>query len=168
MTEDGNGINVYLKKVVEGKEVTVHFQSRQPNPEEDQPEDKPEGEEAPEQEEDYNAENMADFSVYIKLKADTGLIFDCTTNETQISINNVQYTEELSKMSKTSRWERSYSYYSGPDFQSLDERLQTGIHEYLQSFGINEHLASFVEVMSLDKDQRLYMAWLENVENFLK
>ena len=167
LTEDKEGINLYLKKTVEGKEVTVHFQARQPNPEEEQPEEKPEGQEGQE-EEDYNTENMADFSVYIKLKDDTGLIFDCTTNETEVSINNVMHTKELSKMSKVSRWERNYNHYAGPDFSSLDERVQTGLQEYLQSFGINEHLASFVEVMSLDKDQRLYMQWLEDVENFLK
>jgi len=71
-------------------------------------------------------------------------------------------------MVKVSRWERSYNYYSGPDFSSLDERVQTGLQEYLTSLGINEHVASFVEVMSLDKDQRLYMRWIEDVENFLK
>ena len=167
LTEDDNGINVYLKKSVDGKEVTVHFQSRQPNPEEDQPEEKEEGQQEG-QDEDYNAENMADFSVYIKMKDETGLIFDCTTNETEVAINNVMHTTEFSKMTKLSRWERNYNHYAGPDFQSLDERVQTGFQEILQSFGINEHLASFVEVMSLDKDQRLYMAWLHNVESFLK
>ena len=66
---------------------------------------------------------MADFSVYIKLKDDTGLIFDCTTNETEVSINNVMHTNQLSKMSKVSRWERNYNHYAGPDFSSLDERV---------------------------------------------
>ena len=59
---------------------------------------------------------MADFSVYIKMKDDLGLIFDCTTNETEIAINNVQFTNELSKMNKMSRWERNYNHYAGPDF----------------------------------------------------
>jgi Uri superfamily endonuclease len=71
-------------------------------------------------------------------------------------------------MSKVSRFERGYYYYAGPDFTTLDERLQTGLVEYLQAHGINEHLAAFVEVMSLDKDQRLYMNWLEEVHDFIK
>jgi len=74
---------------------------------------------------------MADFSVYVKLKDDTGLIFDCTTQENEVAINNVQHTTELLKMRKLSRWERNYNYYAGPDFQSLDERLQNGLLEYL-------------------------------------
>ena len=39
--------------------------------------------------------------------------------------------------------------------------------EFLDSLGVNEELASFVEVLSLDKDQRLYLKWLKNVNTFL-
>jgi hypothetical protein len=106
------------------------------------------------------SDNMADFSVYVKMDGNTGLVIDCTTQDTEVAINNVMHTTELSKMMKISRWERSYAYYAGPDFSTLDERLQTGLNEYLQSLGVNEHCAAFVEVMSLDKDQRLYMNWL--------
>ena len=111
---------------------------------------------------------MADFSVFVRFNGETGLVFDCTTQDTEVAINNVMYTEELSKMMKISRWERSYAHYAGPDFATLDERLQTGLNEYLQALGVNEHCAAFVEVMSLDKDQRLYMNWLQQVEDFLK
>ena len=57
--------------------------------------------------------------------------------------------------------------YAGPDFSTLDERIQTSLTEYLEGYGINEHLAAFVEVMSLDKDQRLYMQWLSNLKDFI-
>jgi Mitochondrial glycoprotein len=50
------------------------------------------------------------------------------------------------------RFERSIGEYLGPDFTTLDERIQTSLTEYLEGFGINQHLAAFVEVMSLDKD----------------
>jgi len=39
--------------------------------------------------------------------------------------------------------------------------------EFLDSLGVNEELASFVEVLSLDKDQRLYLKWLQGVNSFL-
>jgi len=42
--------------------------------------------------------------------------------------------------------------YIGPDFSTLDERIQTATTEYLEGFGVNEHLCAFVECMSLDKD----------------
>ena len=53
--------------------------------------------------------------------------------------------------------------YNGPDFTTLDERIQTSLTEYLEGYGVDEHLAAFVEVMSLDKDQRLYMRWLNSL-----
>jgi|JI9StandDraft_2_1071091.scaffolds.fasta_scaffold525083_1 Mitochondrial glycoprotein len=74
---------------------------------------------------------MADFSVAIQTKGEAGLIFDCSTNDTEVTIQNVMYTEDVPKMMKVSRWERSYNFYAGPDFASLDERLQTGLQEYL-------------------------------------
>ena len=57
--------------------------------------------------------------------------------------------------------------YSGPDFSTLDERIQNAISEYLEGFGVNEHMSAFIECMSLDKDQRLYMDWLSNLRNFV-
>jgi len=78
------------------------------------------------------------------------------------------HTEDLEKMKKVTRFERGYYHYAGPEFTSLDERLQTGLSEYLQAHGVNEHLAAYVEVMSLDKDQRLYMTWLDDMYDFVK
>ena len=40
--------------------------------------------------------------------------------------------------------------------------------EYMEGYGINEHLAAFVECMSLDKDQRLYMNWLSSIKGFIE
>ena len=119
---------------------------------------------------DFGAENFCDFTVFISKKGNekVGLIFDCSSVETEISINNIQYTEDMEKLKKMNRFDRGFEMYAGPDFNSLDERLQTGITEYLQGYGVNEHLAAFVELQSLDKDQRLYMTWLKDVKDFLK
>ena len=65
------------------------------------------------------------------------------------------------------RFERQLKSYTGPEFNTLDERIQTSLSEYVQGYGINEHLAAFVECMSLDKDQRLYMAWLGQIKEFI-
>lgn len=160
--ETNAGVDCYLSKTVDGKKVTIHFQSRQPIPEEELPS---EGEE---EENYFGGENFCDFSVFVEGKGESGLVFDCSTNDTEIVINNIQYGDDLEKITTQSRFERSYYNYAGPDFTSLDERLQTGLSEYLQAYGINEHLAAFVEVMSLDKDQRLYMQWLENMNDFVR
>lgn len=87
--------------------------------------------------------------------------------DTEISYNTVQITEDIEVAKKTHRFERQVKAYAGPDFSTLDERIQSSVSEYLEGFGINEHLAAFVECMSLDKDQRLYMNWLGELKSFV-
>ena len=95
------------------------------------------------------------------------MIVEATTMDTEIAFNNVLVCEDLAKMRQIPRFERSLGEYNGPDFTTLDERIQTSVSEYLEGYGVNEHLAAFVECMSLDKDQRLYMRWLSTLKNFI-
>ncbi len=88
--------------------------------------------------------------------------------DTEISINNVTVTEDISAAKKIHRFERQLKSYPGPDFSTIDERVQTSFAELLEGYGINEHLAAFVECMSLDKDQRLYMKWLSGLKEFIE
>lgn len=48
------------------------------------------------------------------------------------------------------------------------QRLQTGLQEYLRGFGITEELATFIEHVSLDKEQRLYIKWLNDVQKWIE
>ena len=87
--------------------------------------------------------------------------------DTEIAFNNLLVTNNMQKLRNLPRFERSMGEYNGPDFTTLDERIQTSLTEYLEGFGVNEHLAAFVECMSLDKDQRLYMSWLASLKKFI-
>jgi hypothetical protein len=40
----------------------------------------------------------------------------------------------------------------GPSFNTLDERLQTSLIEYLKGLGVDEEAAAFIEHVSLDKE----------------
>lgn len=95
------------------------------------------------------------------------MVVEATTMDTEIAINNVLCSTEIEKIKNLARIERSFKEYCGPDFTTLDERIQSSITEYLDGFGVNEHLASFIECMSLDKDQRLYMKWLNDIKGFI-
>ena len=127
--------------------------------------------EAEEGMEDHEApsENYCDFTVYI---ADSGskkgLVVEATSMDTEIAFNNVLVADDIAAIKKMQRFERSLQLYNGPDFTTLDERIQTSLTEYMEGYGINEHLAAFVECMSLDKDQRLYMRWLNNLKKFVQ
>ena len=87
--------------------------------------------------------------------------------DTEVSFNTVLVTDDVSTQKTVHRFERQIKGYAGPDFSTLDERIQGSISEYLEGFGVNEHLAAFIECMSLDKDQRLYMQWLSNLKDFI-
>ena len=114
------------------------------------------------------SENYCDFTIYITdANGKSGLVVEATSMDTEISFNTVQVTDDIKNAKNTHRFERQMKGYTGPDFSTLDERIQTALTEYLEGFGINEHLAAFIECMSLDKDQRLYMQWLSKLKDFI-
>ena len=99
------------------------------------------------------SENYCDFTVFLTdANGSSGLIVDATSMDTEIAFNTVLCTTDMQRIKAIPRFERSLGEYNGPDFTTLDERIQSSLTEYLEGFGINEHLAAFVECMSLDKD----------------
>lgn len=119
-------------------------------------------------EQNMPSENYCDFTIYVvDQSGKKGLVVEATSMDTEISFNSVQVTDDIAAAKKVHRFERQIKGYPGPDFSTLDERIQSSLSEYLDGFGINEHLAAFVECMSLDKDQRLYMSWLNDLKDFI-
>lgn len=57
--------------------------------------------------------------------------------------------------------------YRGPEFDTLDEKLQQALYENLKDFGINDSLIEFIENYSVDREQRLYMEWLKSLKEFV-
>lgn len=57
--------------------------------------------------------------------------------------------------------------YTGPPFGTLDEDLQLLMETYLDERGINSTLAVFVPDYMDVKEQREYLAWLNNVKGFV-
>ena len=78
------------------------------------------------------------------------------------------HTNDVQKFKKTPQHERSDHFYLGPDFSSLPDDLQITLSQYLIDNGIDQQAVAFVEVMSLDKEQRLYLKWLQDVQSFVK
>lgn len=114
------------------------------------------------------SENYCDFTVFIQDKSGKrGLVVEATSMDTEISFNSINVVDDISAVKSLHRFERQIKGYPGPDFSTLDERIQSSLTEYLEGFGVNEHLAAFIECMSLDKDQRLYMHWLANLKDFV-
>lgn len=113
------------------------------------------------------SENFCDFTILITdASGKKGLIVEATSMDTEVNYNSVMTSEDVQSHKNIHRFERQMKAYAGPDFSTLDERIQTALTEYLEGFGVNEHLCAFVECMSLDKDQRLYMKWLSQLKDF--
>jgi complement component 1 Q subcomponent-binding protein len=133
-------------------------------PEEEEPQEKQEGEE----EQPAETDNYCDFTVLISdLQQKKGMIVEATSIDSEVTFNNVMMSNDLTRDANLNRFDRQMNHYSGPDFSTLDERIQTAITEYLSGFGIDEHLCAFVECITLDKDQRLYMKWLSGLKDFV-
>ena len=110
---------------------------------------------------------MTEFTVrVIKKGGKNGLLVDASSMDTSFEFNTVQYADDVNGLYNDYMGQKSVDFYTGPAFNSLDERLQSEFTDFLTSVGINEELMSFMNVMSVDKDQRLYLKWLKNVQNF--
>jgi len=159
---------VELTKKVGNATVQVTFQSRPPQFNEEGEEEEggniQRGQE--EEEQQFDDQNFADFTVYIIQSNGKALTFECTSFDSEINVNFVSVVSDVQAHKDSSKLERVAGYSA--DFSILDERLQTGFLEYLKGFGINEDVALFVEHYSQDKDQRQYMTWLKDVNEFIE
>ena len=128
-----DGIKMTLQKSVGDKEVTIEFEARQPLPD-DMPE-----QEGEDHEDDLPSENYCDFTVYIKDSGSKkGMVVEATTMDTEIAFNNVMLADDIEAVRKMQRFERSMQEYNGPDFTTLDERIQNSLTEYLEGFGVDD------------------------------
>lgn len=153
---------ITLRKLALNFDVEVTFAARAPVV-------KDEAEENEGETQDFETpENYAEFQVTVKGQGGKeALIFECNSVDSEISVNNIVHTQNLQNTERTSSF-NNREEYRGPDFGTLDEKLQNAFVEFLKSLGINEDLAIFVENYSLDKEQRLYMEWLQRMNSFVK
>jgi len=162
-SETDNGIGMSLSKQVGDKKIEIKFESRMPTPDEEQPEEQ----EGVEEQDEGMSENYVDFTILITDGSGRkGLLVEATSMDTEINFNSVMTSENVQEQARTHRFERQMRAYCGPEFSTLDERIQSSLVEYMEGFGVNEHMCAFIEVMSLDKDQRLYMSWLNQLKDF--
>src|SRR5690349_15937777 len=112
---------------------------------------------------------MTEFTVRVIKKGEkSGLLIDATLIDSSFEFNSVNYHDDVNSIYESLYLQqRVGDHYTGPEFNSLDERVQAEFTEFLSSLGVNEDLGSFMQVLSVDKDQRLYLKWLKSVNQFL-
>merc|ERR1719246_356444 len=111
------GVAMGLTKTIGEKTIEIMFDARQPLPEQEEEGGEEQGQD---EEEQGLSENYCDFTIFISLMV----------------------SADVNAEKKVHRFERQMKSYAGPDFSTLDERIQTAITKYLEGFGVNEHLAA--------------------------
>ncbi|EXJ60323.1 hypothetical protein A1O7_04475 [Cladophialophora yegresii CBS 114405] len=87
-----------------------------------------------------------------------------------IEIENLSFfpKESLLDAQSTKDAAEARSLYAGPPVDELDPELQQMLQQYLEERGIDEELASFLPEYMDYKEQKEYVKWLEDLENFVK
>ena len=58
-------------------------------------------------------------------------------------------------------------FYSGPQFESLDDKMQNGFHRYLNDLGVDSDFLVFLESLTVDLENRYYAQWLGEINDYL-
>ena len=56
----------------------------------------------------------------------------------------------------------------GPKFDNLSAQLQENFVEYVHAVGVRPEVALCVEFLSLNKEQRMYMRWLQRIKDTVR
>ena len=108
---------------------------------------------------------MNDFQFRItKPGQKSGILVFATLIDNTIEYNSIIQSDKVEDLFKNGE---QTDEYMGPEFNTLEEKLQEEFQNYFESLGINSELASFIQVLAVDKDQRLYINWLKQVNNFI-
>lgn len=96
-----------------------------------------------------------------------GLFIEAVTIDSTVNINQIHFSNNVGEYAKNYLSAKIIDSYTGPEFRTLDEKLQQEMLDLLTELGINDDLGSLIEVLSVDKDQKLYIHWMEKVKNVL-
>ncbi|KAK4124602.1 mitochondrial glycoprotein [Parathielavia appendiculata] len=86
-----------------------------------------------------------------------------------IVVENLYYYADpkLAHSSDANAVHAAQDTYPGPPFGSLDEDLQILMERYLEERGVTQQLALFAPDYMDYKEQKEYVAWLQNVKGFI-
>lgn len=109
-----------------------------------------------------------DFYISInKANSNSGLLVEAVTLDSSVIINQIHYSDNINEFTNNYLNAKVEEKYSGPEYRTLDEKLKKEFLDIFYDLGINNDLGSFIEVMSLDRDQIMCLNWLKNIKNAL-
>ena len=111
-------------------------------------------------EKDQSTENLIENS--------SGFFFAGDYFNNTLNIDHMYSGDQVNEVHKnyyTIKEDFSKHYY-GPTWSDMTVDVKNEIMKYLEDLGVTVELLEFIEIISQDKDQRLYMIWLEEVKKF--
>lgn len=125
------------------------------------------GEEAEPGSEDAAA--PARLNIVVEKPGKGALNIEALAQDGTIVVENLYYYKDakLAHSSDAEAVHAAQDAYPGPPFGTLDEDLQILMERYLEERGITPALAMFVPDYMDVKEQREYLAWLNNVKGFV-
>jgi hypothetical protein len=123
----------------------------------DQPDEEPFENEEGEMDVDVSVE----FVVSCSKGKGQDLVFECKSDGSYLDILHVALEEDGDDDDVDD------AFYTGPDFEELDESLQDSFLSFLEERGITPELGEWLMHLVHDKEQREYMYWLEKVKHFV-
>jgi len=132
------------------------------------PADRAEGAEA--DEEAATPAYPAQLAISITKPGNKAIEIRATAQDGTIEIESIGFfpKDALLDAQNTKDASEARSLYGGPPVDELDPELQTMLHQYLEERGIDEELASFLPEYVDYKEQKEYVKWLEDLENFVR
>lgn len=167
----GRNLAEIVRKTEDGETVHVFFDVAQVA---NLPYDAAMGEASKETEdEQYNAygENFANVNVVVVKEADQStvsieLLMNLSEGAFYVdSVTPFANADAALNESAEAEVKRELAYH-GPPFSNLDEELQESLEAYLESRGITEELAAFIEGFSELKENQEYIKWLKGMKSF--
>lgn len=88
------------------------------------------------------------------------------SSNSSLTINTFHYADNIQEY-ELDFFNGKLKLYPGPEFQTLDEKFQQELLIFIKQLGIDDDLCSFIDVISIDKEQRLYSNYLKKLNNFI-
>ncbi|CEG39062.1 mitochondrial glyco protein [Plasmopara halstedii] len=95
------------------------------------------------------------------MRDNKGLQFDCVASS-NLTVERLRYFKDFAKE------DEDETRYFGPEFIDLELDVQDNFYSYLADRNIDDALAQFITQFADLKEQREYLAFLEDAETFVK
>lgn len=126
---------------------------------------------AEEQEQEEEASFPVRATVIVEKEGKGSLVLNTVAQDGYLHIDAVRHFKEgeleYDDILKHDIGEQRQDLYMGPVFEELDEDLQATFGRYLEERGIDTALATFLPDYIDYKEQKEYVNWLKNINDFV-